>query len=216
MVSDLVYENHWHYHNQTCWKYLRRGEAKDDAHCRMRIDGSTTVDTQLDSETGTVLLRRLHPRINSYNDVLTFLTQSNNDIKFIGSGQDAKALVYYITDYITKASLPTHVALSALRVAMDKNTTRFGTNPTAPASIVNTSLFVKCANGILSRQEMSHQQVVVKDKPIEIKDDSDYEVIEGDDDDDDDDKEGDAVDKKGKGKVDDKKKTKKSGGGGGK
>jgi hypothetical protein len=122
VVRDLVYENHWHRHNQTCWKYLKRGDPKDDAHCRMRIDGSSRAVTELDEETESVLLRRLHPRINCYNDVLTFLTQSNNDIKFIGSGEGAiKALLYYVTDYITKASLPTHVGLTALRVALEKN-----------------------------------------------------------------------------------------------
>ncbi|CAF3745712.1 unnamed protein product [Rotaria socialis] len=31
--------------------------------------------------------------------------RSDMDIKFIWTGSDAKALVYYITDYITKASL---------------------------------------------------------------------------------------------------------------
>ncbi|KIM73163.1 hypothetical protein PILCRDRAFT_81364 [Piloderma croceum F 1598] len=44
----------------------------------------------------------------------------NMDIKFIGSGEAVKALIYYITDYITKASLPTHVGLAALSYAIQK------------------------------------------------------------------------------------------------
>ena len=55
----------------------------------------------------------LHPRINNFNDIVIFLMECNMDIKYIGSGEAAKALVFYITDYITKASLATHVQQTA-------------------------------------------------------------------------------------------------------
>lgn len=42
------------------------------------------------------------------------------DIKFIGSGASAKAVMYYITDYITKSELKTHVAYAALEFAVKK------------------------------------------------------------------------------------------------
>ena len=121
VVSDLAKEFHWHYHNNTCWKYLKCGDPEDDTHCRMRINGETRAQTELDPETHSILLRRLQPRINCYNDVLTFLFQSNNDIKFIGSGEEAKPLTYYVTDYITKSPLPTHIGLSALHAAIENN-----------------------------------------------------------------------------------------------
>jgi Helitron helicase-like domain at N-terminus/PIF1-like helicase len=160
-VFQLVIENHWHQHNATCWKYLKHDEPQDDAHCRLGIDGSIEPFTHIDPGTGNVVLRRLHPRINSYNPVLTFLTQSNNDIKFIGSGEDAKALVYYVTDYITKSALPTHVGLSSLRIAIDRNQQKFSNGDMNPDPMqVSRSLFVKCANSILGRQEISHPQVM--------------------------------------------------------
>jgi hypothetical protein len=118
------------------------------------------VVTELDPETQSISLRRLHPRINSYNDVLTFLTQSNNDIKFIGLGEAAKALIYYVTDYVTKSTLPTHVGLSALRAAVEKNRKKFDEDSLATPATVSRSLFVKVANGILGRMEVSHQQVM--------------------------------------------------------
>lgn len=159
-VTGLVIENHWHRHNKTCWKHLRRGDPRDDAHCRMRIDGSTHPVTELDPETHSILLRRLHPRINSHNDIISFLTQSNNDVKFIGSGQAAKALVYYVTDYITKPPLPTHIGLSALRVAIEKNQRQMEFDPLLTPQSNARSLFIKCANGMLGRQETSHAQVM--------------------------------------------------------
>ena len=42
------------------------------------------------------------------------------DIKFIGSGSAAKAILYYITNYITKPQLKMHVAYSALELSVKK------------------------------------------------------------------------------------------------
>jgi hypothetical protein len=44
VVKDLVVENHWHRHNATCWKYLKRGEPKDNAHCSYGVGSRDTVD----------------------------------------------------------------------------------------------------------------------------------------------------------------------------
>lgn len=42
------------------------------------------------------------------------------DIKFIWSGADTKALVYYITDYITKKNLSFHDTNSLIYQAVEK------------------------------------------------------------------------------------------------
>ena len=126
----------------------------------MRINGETRAATVLDPDTHSILLRRLHPRINCYNDVLTFCFQANNDVKFIGSGEAAKALTYYVTDYITKTPLPTHIGLSALRAAVQMNTKKFQYSIDTTPETVARSLFTKCANAIQSRQEISHPQVM--------------------------------------------------------
>jgi hypothetical protein len=42
------------------------------------------------------------------------------DIKFIGSGPAAKAIIYYITNYITKSLLKTHVAYAVLELTAKK------------------------------------------------------------------------------------------------
>lgn len=42
------------------------------------------------------------------------------NIKFIGSGPSAKAVLYYITDYISKSQLKSHVAFAALELAVKK------------------------------------------------------------------------------------------------
>ncbi|KAJ6615011.1 hypothetical protein B0H10DRAFT_1802260, partial [Mycena sp. CBHHK59/15] len=54
------------------------------------------------------------PRIDNFNDFVLFLLKCNMDIKYIGSGEAAKALMFYIMDYITKSTLPAHVRLSVI------------------------------------------------------------------------------------------------------
>ncbi len=160
VVNDLVKAFNWHEHTDTCWKYLRRSDPRDDAHCRMRIDGSTRSETCIDEETGSILLRRWHPRIANYNDVVMFLLQANMDIKHIGSGQGAKALLYYITDYITKASLPTHVGLSALLYAIGRASEKLRGGVDNCSVQLSRSALTTTVNRMLSRQEVSHAQVM--------------------------------------------------------
>ncbi|KAI0043930.1 hypothetical protein FA95DRAFT_1583949 [Auriscalpium vulgare] len=135
------------------WHGLKPGQPRDDAHCRMRMTGETRALTELDPETSALLLRRLHPWINNFND-------GNMDIKYIGSGEAAKALVYYITDYITKSSLPMHLGLKALKYAIERNGVKFQDRAGATENDVNSSLIMKVVNAIMASGEMSHQQVM--------------------------------------------------------
>lgn len=162
MVKLLAIECNWHEHKDTCWKHLKKGEPRTDSTCRMRIDGSTRSLTEVDPETGSILLKRLHPRINNFNDVILFLLRCNMDIKYIGSGEAAKALIYYVTDYITKATLPTHVALAAVEYAINRNDAKFSdiTGQDVTPYMVRHSLFTKTVMALMARQELSHQQVM--------------------------------------------------------
>lgn len=159
-VNRLAVECNWHEHRDTCFIHLKPGEPKNDQHCRMRIDGSTRAMTELDSETQSILLKRLHPRINNFNDVVIFLMQCNMDIKYIGSGEAAKALVFYVTDYITKSTLSTHVGLGALIYAIKQNDNKYHNDSFTPQGTRNISLFAKTVNAMMARHETSHQMVM--------------------------------------------------------
>ena len=158
-VNDLVLHTNWHQHTQTCWKYLSPKDARTDENCRMRIDGVTRETTSVDEDTGGILLHRLHPRIANYNDVIVFLIRANMDIKHIGSGEGAKALIYYVTDYITKASLPVHVGLAALLYAINRTNDKYKDEPNWRETRHQGALTVM-VNSLMARQEIPHQQVM--------------------------------------------------------
>lgn len=162
----LILDCNYHIHSQTCWKYLKTGEPKDNEHCRMRIDGTTREMTVIDPETGSILLQRFHPFINNWNEVISMLVRSNMDIKFIGSGKGAKALIYYVTDYITKASLPTHVAFSALQHVIEilkeePIVPKDGETEEEAIERRGRLLCVKACNTLVGNQELSGQQVMM-------------------------------------------------------
>lgn len=159
-VNELVEQYNWHEHTETCWKYLKKRDPRTDANCRMRMDGSIRAVTTIDDESGSILLRRLHPRIANYNDLVVFCMKCNMDIKHIGSGEGAKALIYYITDYITKAALPTYLGLAALMYAIKRTDEKYGQHEDWASSPQTSGALNIIINSMLSRQETSHQQVM--------------------------------------------------------
>lgn len=83
--------------------------------------------------------------------------QCNMDIKFIGSGAAAKAMTYYVTNYITKSQLKTQVAFAALDLAV-KKLGEF--NPEEDElTVCAKRLLQRCAYTMISHQELSAQQV---------------------------------------------------------
>lgn len=53
------------------------------------------------------------------------------NIKFIGSGPAAKALVYYIMDYITKNDLQIHARVQMLQATICSHVEKFNDNSSA-------------------------------------------------------------------------------------
>ncbi|KAG2133017.1 hypothetical protein DEU56DRAFT_707191, partial [Suillus clintonianus] len=157
-LTRLAIECNWHVHNQTCFKHVKNGEKKDDSTCRMRLDGSVQDVTTLDPQTGSIELRRWRGRVNNFTDLVLFLMQCNTDSQFIGSGEAAKATVFYTTEYITKSDLPLYVGLQALDYATKMH--EMNANGFADGGQKDRNLIMKSVNAMMGKQEMSHQQVM--------------------------------------------------------
>ncbi|KAJ7908417.1 hypothetical protein B0H13DRAFT_1617446 [Mycena leptocephala] len=93
-----------------------------------------------------------------------FLLRCNMDIKYVGSGEAAKALIYYVTDYITESALVTHVGSSTVEYAIKRNNEKFAGTGDEINNLekVNRSrsLFAETIMAFMSKQEVSHQQVM--------------------------------------------------------
>ncbi|KAJ7167184.1 hypothetical protein C8R43DRAFT_817994, partial [Mycena crocata] len=146
-----------HRHTGTCFKYWKG--YPDTKDCRFDLDPSNeTPISVFDPETGEFTLRCLDGLVNNFNITILQAIRCNMDIKFIGSGPAAKAVLYYITDYITKSQLQAHVAYAALELAVN----RLGEFDAEEDDLTSRakSLLQKCAHSLISKQELSGQQVV--------------------------------------------------------
>ncbi|KJA13478.1 hypothetical protein HYPSUDRAFT_151554, partial [Hypholoma sublateritium FD-334 SS-4] len=108
-------------------------------------------------ETGDLRLRHLQGLVNTFNSTIMRAMRCNMDIKYLGSGPSTKAIIYYITDYITKSQLKTHVAYATLQVAINGLQQADNNIDDIPGRA--KCLLQKCAFSMVSRQELSSQQV---------------------------------------------------------
>ena len=95
--------------------------------------------------------------VNNFNSTMLKAIRYNMDIKFIGSGGLAKAALYYIRDYISKAQLKAHVAYATLETAMRKMENDAVTDD--DIAVKAKKLLTKCANALIGLQELSAPQV---------------------------------------------------------
>ncbi|KAH6896108.1 hypothetical protein BKA70DRAFT_1030521, partial [Coprinopsis sp. MPI-PUGE-AT-0042] len=166
-LNHLLTEYNIHVHTDTCWKYLARGEKKDDSHCRMGITGEVQLTTHFDEEDGSIKVKKTHGRMNYFNGLLTFLLKCNSDVKFIASGGDVTSLMYYVTDYITKAPMTMHAGLAALSYSirraeerMDALALNTGASEGAVRKATILPAMTMAVNSMMGRQEISQQQIM--------------------------------------------------------
>ncbi|KAF5325600.1 hypothetical protein D9611_000598 [Ephemerocybe angulata] len=159
-VDDLLTRYNWHVHTGSCWKYLGPKEERTEENCRFGMDGSTSTTSEIDREEGSLKMRRKHPKMTHFNPTTTFLMKCNTDVKFIGSGLDAKAFMYYVTDYITKAPLTMHAGLTALSYAIRQGENRGVLRTEGRDEGTSRRAMTIAINSMLGHQEISHPQVM--------------------------------------------------------
>ncbi|KAJ7710214.1 hypothetical protein B0H16DRAFT_1344231, partial [Mycena metata] len=156
-LSRLAHLCQYHIHTRTCYKYWKGpGHPKE---CRFDLDASHVRPVSIfDPETGEFELRCLDGLVNHFNETMLESLRCDMDIKFVSSGKLAKAAMFYITDYITKTQLQSHVAYAALELAAMKLS---DFNPDQDEfSLRARRLLQKCAYAMIAQQELSGQQVV--------------------------------------------------------
>lgn len=155
-VHALLKHCQRHKHSHTCYKYWKGGDERKE--CRFNLDESHHVDkTTIDPVSGEMNFRIQDGMVNNFCSTILQAMRCNMDIKFIGSGASAKAILFYISDYITKSQLPAHAAYQTLQAAVQKLEKRGVVDDSFTAKAKR--MLVKCANSLISQQELSAPQV---------------------------------------------------------
>ena len=150
-LHHLAEQCQHHSHRSTCYKYCKSSEKKE---CQFDLDEHHCLsESVVDPDTGEIDVRQLDGMVNNFNKTILATIRCNMDIKFIGSGESAKAILYYITDYISKAQLKAHVAYAALEMAVRK----LGEyNPLDDELTIRAKrMLQKCAHSMIAHQELS-------------------------------------------------------------
>ena len=109
-LEQLVPLVNTHKHTTSCYK-------DDSEICRYGFFRPIVEESYV-SDNQEIHLKRLDERINNYQEEITTSVRCNNDIKFLPSGKDCRALSFYVTDYQTKTELSTYNILEILEALL--------------------------------------------------------------------------------------------------
>ena len=117
IVNEVVRRYHTHTHSSSGCKKTPTTECK--ARYPRLLFPSTTIHPD-----GFVTLKKSEEYINTYNDVLAFLVKCNSDVQCLMSGTSVKAIIAYVTDYITKTDLRTTDMHECIKIVAERRQLR--------------------------------------------------------------------------------------------
>ena len=94
--------------------------------CKARFPRLTFTKTEIDTETGSISLKKTESWLNTFTYIVTYLFRCNTDITSLRSGTAIKAVFVYVTNYVTKPALKTHVIFDTVRSMFQKNAELIG------------------------------------------------------------------------------------------
>ncbi|KAF8222861.1 hypothetical protein L208DRAFT_1059790, partial [Tricholoma matsutake] len=77
--------------------------------CKARFPRLLFEYTTVDKETGSLNCKKRESMLNTFTYPITYLFRCNTDVTSLWSGTAIKAVLLYISNYITKPTLKTHI-----------------------------------------------------------------------------------------------------------
>ena len=162
VVDDLILKSNVHRCSDTASadKASMRGKQhryvgcidSKTGSCKARFPRQVYQKTEVDPDSGALNMKKLEPMINTVTPALTYLLRCNTDVTSLKSGTAIKAVIMYVTDYITKSSLKTHVMFDVIRSTYQKNNDLIG--GTEARHEKARQLMTKMVNNISAKLEM--------------------------------------------------------------
>lgn len=149
-ADELVYRCNVHTHNQNPrYDSCRRGRMRK---CRARFPRTKVPATVVDFDTGCITLRQGEEWINHYSVLTTYLLRCNTDVTCLLSGTQAKAVVAYVTDYLTKSPLKVYSILECIKTVLGRNEAMF--NECSSREEASRRLLTKMVNTLTTKMEI--------------------------------------------------------------
>lgn len=98
-----------------------KGCLNSQGVCTARFPRETFMQSCIDKATGHLNIRKREADLNDVNSTVTFAHRCNTDCRCLLSGTSVKAVVGYVTDYVSKAWLKTHQVFQAAYDSFSKH-----------------------------------------------------------------------------------------------
>ena len=105
---------------------VRPGCINNHGNCKARFPRNLFTQTEVDPKTGALNVKKGEPWINTFTPLVTYLLRCNSDVTSLLSGTAIKAIVAYISDYVTKPGLKTYSIFDAIRSVFNRSTEMLG------------------------------------------------------------------------------------------
>ena len=108
-------------------------------------------------DTGAITMKKIEPWLNTFTPLVTYLFRCNTDVTSLSSGTAIKAVVIYVSDYITKTTLKTHTIFDSIRSVFHKNAEMIG--GTLPMQEKARRIMTKIVNLLSAKAEMGSPMI---------------------------------------------------------
>ena len=119
--------------------------------CKARFPCPTFLKTVID-ELGTISMKKFEAWLNTFTPLVTYALRCNTDVMSLSSSTAIKAVILYMSDYITKSTLKTHTIFDSIRSVFQKNSEMI--NGSLPMKEKARRFMTKVANLLSAKAEM--------------------------------------------------------------
>lgn len=148
ITDEILYLSNRHSKNHSSGCIRTHGRLR---YCRGRFPRVFNAESYID-ERGAIHLQHKEQWLNTFHWVLTYVLRCNLDVTALLSGTMVKAIIAYVTDYITKSSLRTHMIFDAIRSVLQNHVVIRGDSESAVEQARH--LVTRVVNVLTSRMEM--------------------------------------------------------------
>ena len=129
-----------------------KGCLNKDGICMARFPRELVEETYVDHSDGHIVMKKRERMMNTFSYALTYLLRCNTDVTSLLSGTSIKAVISYVSDYITKPTLKTHQIFSSAYDVFEKNSEMIGGNPNTQDTA--RKLLLKIVNSLTAKMEI--------------------------------------------------------------
>jgi hypothetical protein len=131
---------------------IKKGCLSKQGQCRARFLQDVVEQTMVNPLTGTLMIKKGESWLNTFTPLITYILHYNTDTTSLLSGTAIKAIIVYVSDYVTKPSLKTYSIFDTIRWVFDRNSELI-TDSTDCKSMAR-SLMTKIDNALTAKIEI--------------------------------------------------------------